>query len=286
MAQVPAQSFYLGPFAVYTSPTGMTDPITGIPYLGGTLHEGDYCDLSLDEAAQWNILYGVKLNTGRYRMVHVNPLSTYSTIKYGFPVGWALPSSVGQVAIVGAGTVTSAANGTYTVSSTATGTGAIAATASVTVVSAAITSAQLTYPGANLSAVPTFALTEITGYTGGAGPLVAQMAVSPNWVGSFDVTASVAIAEVRGIALIPSITAAQVTAGAWMAIQELGIAPVYVTTATATIPGSIAASATAGAVTTTTIATAVPTGYIGKILDTAAAATIVRVVLDLPVVQG
>ena len=229
---------------------------------------------------------GSKLNAGRYRFVRVNPLSTYSTILYGYPVGWALPSSVGQVAIVGSGTVTGGANGTYTVTSTATGTGAIAATASVTVVSAAITSAQLLTPGSNMSAVPTFALTEITGYTGGAGPLVAQMAYSSNVVGSFDVTASNDISSVRGITLIPSITAAQVAAGAWMVIQELGIAPVYVTTASATVKGSIAASATAGAVTTSAIATPVALGYIGKTLDTAAAATVIRVILDLPDVQG
>lgn len=284
MAQVPAQSFYLGPFAVYTSPTGMTDPITGIPYLGGTLHEGDYVDLTADEAAQWNILYGVKLNTGRYRMVRVQNAATASTIKFGFPVGWGLPTSVGQVAIVGAGTVTSGVNGTYAVSSSASG--GTAATASVTVVSGVITSAQLVFPGANLTSVPTFALTEITGYTGGAGPLVSQMAYSPNLVGSFDTTSSGQISLVRGIALIPSITTAQVTAGAWMAIQELGIAPVYVTTATATVPGSIAASATAGAVATTVIATPVALGYIGRTLDTAAAATVVRVVLDLPTQQG
>jgi len=284
MAQVPYTSLYNGPFAVYTSPTGMASPITGIPYLGGSLHEGDYCDLQANEAALWNVQYGSKLYAGRYRMVRLQAASTAATVKYGFPVGWGLPTSVGTVAIVGAGTVTSGVNGTYTVTSSAAG--GTAATASVTVVSAAITSAQLIFPGSGMTSVPTFALTEITGYTGGAGPLVAQMAHSSNLVGSFDVTASSQISLVRGVALLPSITTAQVMAGAWIVIQELGIDPVYVTTATATIPGSIAASATAGAVTTTTIATPVPTGFIGLTLDTAAAATVVRAVLELPVIQG
>jgi hypothetical protein len=284
MAQVPAQSFYNGPFAVYTSPTGMSDVNTGIPYLGGTLHEGDYCDLTADEAAQWNILYGSKLNAGRYRMVRVAPGSTYSSIKYGYPIGWGFPTSVGQVSIVGAGTVASGTAGTYTVTSSAAG--GTAATATVTVSGGAITGAQLIYPGANMTSVPTWGLTEITGYVGGAGPLVAQMAYSSNVVGSFDTTGSSQISTVRGIALVPSITAAQITAGAWIVIQELGIAPVFVTTATATVPGSIAWSATAGAVTTAVIGTPLMLGVIGETLDTAAASTLVRVVLSLPTVQG
>ena len=65
MAQVPFTSFYLGPFGVYTSPTGMASPTTGTPYLGGTLHSGDYCDLTDAEAAIWNVQFGAKLYPGR-----------------------------------------------------------------------------------------------------------------------------------------------------------------------------------------------------------------------------
>jgi hypothetical protein len=281
MAQVPAQSFYLGPFAVYTSPTGMTDPTTGVPYLGGSLHEGDYCDLTREEAAQWNIRFGAKLNTGRYRLVRLNAASTASTVKYGFPVGWGLPTTLGQVVLSAAGT-SATTDGTYTITSTTAG--GTAATALATVSGGAITAVQLTFPGSGFTSVPTFGLTEIAGLSGGS--VLAQMAWSPNLVGSFDVTASCDISAVRGIALVPSITTAQVQANAWIVIQELGLAPVYVTTATATVKGSIAASATAGAVTTSAIATPVALGYIGLTKDTAAAATIVRVALDLPVQQG
>ncbi|MGC9293312.1 MAG: hypothetical protein ACP5EP_11430 [Acidobacteriaceae bacterium] len=284
MAKVPAQSFYNGPFAVYTSATGMTNPRTGLPYLGGTLHEGDYCDLSLSDAAEWNVRFGVNLNTGRYRFVRVQPASTASTIKFGLPVGWGLGTSLSMVAIAGSGSVTGATNGQYLCSSSASG--GIPATALVTVQGAVITAAQLVFPGANFTSVPTFALTEITGYTGGAGPLLAQMYYSPNLVGSFDTTASGQISMVRAIAIVSSITTAQIQAGAWIVVQELGIAPVYVTTATATVPGSIASAATGGVVTTTTISTPIYSGYIGQTLDTAAADTNVRVVLDLPEVQG
>ena len=281
MAQVPYTSFYNGPFAVYTSPTGMQSAITNVPYLGGSLHEGDYCDLQQHEAALWNVQYGAKLNAGRYRLVRVNAASTASTIKYGFPVGWGLPTTVGQVALSAAGSGATA-DGTYTITSSTSG--GTAAVASATVSGGVITAVQLTFPGQGFTSVPTFGLTEITGLS--AGSVLAQMAWSSNLVGSFDVTASADISTVRGIALVPSITTAQVQATAWIVIQELGIAPVYVTTATATVKGSIASSATAGAVTTSVIATPIALGYIGQTLDTAAAATVIRVVLDLPVVQG
>jgi len=284
MAQVPYTSLYLGPTAVYTSPSGMASLVTGTPYLGGSLHEGDYCDLQANEAAVWNVRYGVNFYPGRYRLVRVATGSTYSTIKYGFPVGWGFPTSVGYVAIVSTGAVSGATAGTYTVSSTAAG--GTAATASVTVSGAVITSAQLTYAGASMTSVPTFALTEITGYTGGAGPLVAQMAYSPNVVGSFDTTGSSQISTVRAIAMVTSITAAQIAAGAWIVVQEAGVAPVYVTTATSTTVGGIAWAATAGAVTTAVIGTPIAIGFIGETLDTSAAATIVRVALKLSNQQG
>ncbi len=280
MAQVPFTSFYLGPYAVYTSPTGLTDPITGFPELGGTLHEGDYADITEAEAQQFAIRFGNQLHAGRYRFCRLNAAATASTVKFGYPLGLGLPSTLGGVAIVGAGTVTSGANGTYTVTSSAGG-----ATALVTVVSAAITSAQLVNPGSGLTSVPTFGLTEITGYTGGAGPLLAQMAYSPNLVGSFDTTSSINITSVRGISLANP-TAAQVLAGCWIVIQEEGIASVFVTTATNTASGSIAASATAGAVTTTIPGTPITTGALGLTLDLAAASTLVRTILTLPVQQG
>ena len=80
MAQVPFQALYNGPFAVYTSPTGMASPITGTPYLGGSLHEGDYVDLTRAEAAIWNVQYGNKLYPGRYRLVRVSVNATNTNL--------------------------------------------------------------------------------------------------------------------------------------------------------------------------------------------------------------
>ena len=281
MAQVPFTSFYLGPFGVYTSPTGMASPTTGTPYLGGTLHSGDYCDLTDAEAAIWNVQFGAKLYPGRYRLVRVSTGSTYSTIKYGYPVGWGNPTSLSAVAITAVGS----GSGTGTVLCASTAAGGTAATANVTVSAGVITGVQLVYAGAGFTSVPTFALTEIA--TAGittTGTVAGLMAVIPNLVGSFDTTGSVAISSVRGVAIVTSITAAQIAAGAWIVIQESGVAPVYVTTATGTTIGNYLWSATAGAVTSNTPAWYIAT--LGWSVDTITATEIVRCVLTLPPVQG
>jgi len=281
MPQTLAQSFYLGPFAVYTSDTGMQDPVTGIPYLGGTLHEGDYVDLTKSEAAQWNVRFGSNLNTGRYRFVRLSPTATYSNIGFGKPVGYALPTTVGQVAITAAGT----GSGTGSVLCASTTAGGTAATALVTVAAGVITGVQLVYPGANFTSVPTWALTEIT--TAGittSGTIESQMAVSPNVISSFD-SSSMQLSSVRGVALT-TITAAQVTANAWIVIQEEGIAPVLVTTATNTAAGAQLAATTGAVVTATTASTALPVGFMGYTMDVATSGQLLRAELQLPIRQG
>ena len=286
MAQVPYTSLYLGPFAVYTSPTGMASQVTSLPYLGGSLHEGDYCDLQANEAAVWNVQFGNKLYPGRYRLVRVSPNATYSNFGFGYPVGYGLGTYIDN-AIVAAGgtgyviTATGASSGTVSISSSAAG--GTAATVNITVSAGVITGAQVTYPGANMTSVPTFTLSSVLS-TGSGGSLVAQQHSSPNFISSFD-SSSANLVDVRGIALT-TLTAAEITAGAWILIQELGDAPLYVTTATATASGSVATSATAAAVTTTTSATAPVAGFIGYTIDIAAATSLTRVRLRLPVEQG
>lgn len=281
MPQVPAQSFYLGPFAVYTSPTGMTDPITGLPYLGGSLHEGDYVDLTRSEAAQWNVRFGSNLNTGRYRLVRLSTAATAANVGFGKPVGWGLPTTVGQVAISAAGT--GSGSGSVTVSSTTSG--GTAATALVTVVSGVITGAQLTFAGANFTSVPTFGLTELTaaGITS-SGTIVAQMAVDPNFIGSFDAS-SIDVTDVRGIALT-TVTSAQVTANAWIVIQELGVAPVFVTTASGTPASGNGLTAANNGVVTSNSTITNTSGFIGYAVDLPSASTLIRADLCLPVRQG
>ena len=291
MAQVPFQALYNGPFAVYTSPTGMASPITGTPYLGGSLHEGDYVDLVASEAAIWNVQYGNKLYPGRYRLVRVSVNATNTNFGFGYPVGYGLGTFVDNAIVAAAGsgyTITAggASSGTVSISSSAAG--GTAAVVSLTLSGGALSAAQVTYAGASMTSVPTFTLSSVL--TGGSlGSLVAEQYSSPNFISSFDST-SANLADVRGIALT-TLTAAQILAGAWIVIQELGDAPVYVTTASGSAAsGNIATAATAAAVTTNTnTGTSTPQyslGYIGNTIDIPAATSLCRVRLRLPVVQG
>lgn len=282
MPYTPALSYYLGPLAVYTSPSGMIDVQTQVPYLGGTLHEGDYVDATKSEISQWNIQFGAQLDTGRYRLVRVSPTSVAANFGYGFPVGWGKPSYVGLVAVSAPGT----GSGSGSVLCSSTTSGGTAATALVNIAAGVITGAQLVYAGANFTSTPTFGLTEITaaGITT-SGTIVAQMLLSPNIIGSFDTTGSIDITSVRGICLT-TLTAAQITAGAYIVIQELGIAPIYVTTASGTpAPGNGLTSATAAVVTSNSTITNT-SGFIGYALDLPSATTLIRGELSLPVRQG
>ena len=279
MPQTLAQSFYNGPFAVYTSPTGITDPATGSPGLGGSLHEGDYVDLSLDEANQSNIRFGTKLYSGRYRFVRLSPQANPANIGFGKPAAWARPTNVAQLGLATGGTGATA-DGTYTITSTPSGGTAAVGLAIVT--GGVITAVQMTFAGANFTSVPTFPLTEIAGLTGAS--VLAQMRVSPNLVTSFDASAQ-SLSSPRGVFLC-SVTQAQITANCYVVIQELGVAPVLVTTATGTAQGVALAATTGAAVTSTNPATAIPIGFMGYSLDVTAAGMISRCDLQLPTRQG
>ena len=66
MALVRYSVFYNGPFAVYTSRTGLTDIRTGLAELGGGFNVGDFMDLTEAEAQSWSQQYtaqGAALST-------------------------------------------------------------------------------------------------------------------------------------------------------------------------------------------------------------------------------
>lgn len=266
---------YLGLVSVYSSPTGLIDIRTGLAELGGGMNEGDYFDLTAAEAKNYP-----GLETGRYRLVRLSALSTAASVFLGAPLGIAKPTTVGKavVAAVGAGLTP----GTYLVNSTSSG-GTVLAVAQVVVgAGGTIVSAALLQPGAGFTSTPTFSLAALGG---SGGSVLAQMAISQNVVGSFDATASISVVNApRGVALA-SVSAAQITAGAWIFIQEQGIAPVLVSTATVATIGAIAAAGTGGTVTTTTSATWVPAA-LGQLVDAAVAGALSRVELNLPLRQG
>jgi len=275
MAQVPFSAFYLGPLAVYPANTGLQDPITGAPEKGGNFYVGNYCDLSTQDALAYNQQYGTQLYQGRYRIVKISTLATAANIFYGAPAAWGQGTTLQRVVFVPGSGYTA---GTYVLSSTTSG-GTQAATATVVVgASGAIISATLGNPGFGFTSVPTFALTALGGGTGGS--VLAQMSESANSVCSFDGGAT-QLSSVRGVFLAP-VTAAQITAGAYVIIQELGTASVKVSTATTTAAGSIAIAGTGATVTTNVGTTAQAAGLIGYTLDLAAVNALVRVDLQLP----
>lgn len=71
------------------SPTGLTDPRTGLSYYAGGLNLGDYVDLTDEQAAQNSLLVTStgtalpRLKSGRYRRVLVDSGATASNVKTG-----------------------------------------------------------------------------------------------------------------------------------------------------------------------------------------------------------
>jgi hypothetical protein len=276
MPQVPFTSFYLGPLAVYPSNTGLLDPITGAPQKGGNFNQGDYCDLSASDARVWNQQYSTSLYPGRYRIVGLSPNATAANVLLGMPAALALGTSVDSVVIKTAGSGQTA--GTYTVAASS---GAaviqVVVGSAGTVISATVLNGGVYATGT----VPTFTL--VTGGT--VGTVLAHMSVNENLVTSWDSSAVSLTNDPRGLFLAP-VTSTQITAGAWIIVQELGVATALVATATTTAAGSTAyVSATAGVI-TTNVGTAYYQATLGKTIDIAAAATLTRLELSLPVRQG
>lgn len=65
---------------IYSSPSGMTDPRTGLPYQAGGLIVGQYWDLTEAEAQN---LSGNTLHAGRYRFVQIDSTATAANITAG-----------------------------------------------------------------------------------------------------------------------------------------------------------------------------------------------------------
>lgn len=275
MPKVPFTAFFYGPAAVYPTSTGQQDPITGLPYLGTDFQQGNYAELSEQDAQVWNNQFSLTtpLSGGRFRIVGVAPNSNALTANN--PVGWALGGSVKSVGFTAG---TGYTGGTYTLTSTA-NTNQVPAVVQVVVGAAgAIISAQVVQGGGPFitTAIPTFSLTALGAGSGGA--ITAQLGVG-YWVTSFDSTAVINTSLVRAIALT-AVSTAQAIAGAFIVVQESGIAPVLIGTATSTTAGAQVVGVTGG--TANTQANAYSALEIGRALDAPVAGEIIRVVLTLP----
>jgi hypothetical protein len=278
MALIRYNVLYNGPYAVYTSRTGLTDIRTGLAELGGGFNTGDFMDLTESEAntlSQQYVGQGPVLHEGRYRIVKVSSSATAANIYQGAVVGIAPGSTVAAATILTPGSGQTA--GTYTAQASAGG-----AVLQYVIGSAGtlISTTILNGGSYTTTTVPTFT---IASGAGTAGTVQAQLVASSNYVTSFDSTA-INVLSARGLFLF-SITAAQITAGAWVLIQEEGIGQVQVTTATSAASGAILWSATASAV-TSNVGTASYTGTLGWAIDVPTAGALCRVQLNLPIRQG
>ena len=67
----------------FTSPTGLTDVRTGLPFAAGGLNIGDYFDVTDQEAAQLSSTSVGTLRSGRYRFVQIDSGATASFVATG-----------------------------------------------------------------------------------------------------------------------------------------------------------------------------------------------------------
>lgn len=274
MAQVSFTSFYNGPLAVYPSATGLVDSLTGAPQLGGDFLVGNYCDLTEADAKVWNQQYGTNLYPGRYRIVSLSKNATAANVARGRACALALGTAVTEVVILTAGSGQTPGNYTAAASS---GTATIAYTIGA---AGTLTTVSVT----NAGSYPTGTIPSFTIAAGGTPATVAaHMNVNVNNVTSWDASAVSTISVPRGV-FLGSVTAAQITAGAWVVIQELGIATVATSATVAAPVGSSAVASTNGLA--NIIAPAYAATLLGATIDANAVNSFSRVELSLPVRQG
>lgn len=252
----------------FTSPTALTDPITGQIVAAGGLNLGDYTDWTSDEAGNASYTTNGILYGGRYRFVQVDSGATAANVKTG-TIGYLRNGLVlKSVIITSAGSGQN--NGTFTVAANVSSGGGSGAVISVTIVGGAITAASVLFAGYNYSSIPTFTIAQ----GGTPGTVVGQISTTPNIVTSFDQVG------VTGIAVRPVVFLNSITPGNYGFIQELGTATVL---GNATIGGGNSsggfvnvASGGAGTV-NTTAATGSPIGStIGVAIDTPLASSLFK----------
>lgn len=239
MPKVPFTAFFQGPLAVYPIQTGEQDLRTGAPYLGTDFLEGNYADVSNDDAQQWNSQYGTQLKGGRYRIcrlaLNANQANLPQIAGQGALVGWAAGTYVGSLTIADVGS--GYTPGTYTCASTYNIGSQSPALISVTIgTNGEIAAASLIQGGGPFLIAPTFGLTELP--VGSDASIIADLFQSSVYITSYDSTSSmingsgVPVGPPRGI-MYAAPTSAQITAGAWVVVQESGIANPYIGTASA-----------------------------------------------------
>jgi hypothetical protein len=276
--------------ANFTSPTALSDPISGQYYASGCLNVGDYFDATGDEAMTASYLTNGVLYSGRYRFVQVDSGATAANVKTG-TVGYVRSGSTMKTVIttnVGSGGTA----GTYTINATTGSGGGAGAQISITVGSAGtITAASVLNPGYGYVSPPLFNVnTTATGLTGGA--VVGQLGCGMNIVTSADVAIGTASLTNAGIGPIhPVVFLNSITPGNYGFVQELGVATVLAGSTNQQTQGYNAVPVNGGGA-NGTMATSVNTYSlytIGTVIDptgaTVPANTPFKILLNGPVVQ-
>lgn len=272
--------------ANFTSPSGMSDPITGQPYNAGGLNLGDWFDATGEEAMNASYLANGLLFSGRYRLVQVDSAATAANVKTGTVGFMRAGSNIKSVVIGNAGTGQTA--GTYLIAATLGSGGGSGAVIQVVVGSGGtITSVSVVQAGFGYSSAPAFSLTALGG-SGGA--VVAQLGAPVNTVTSADVALS-GNAALAGIGPVrPVVFLNAITPGNYGFIQEEGVATVLAQNSSANQTANQFAIVQSTAANGTMAPSSATFGVyaLGKVMDVLAspiALTPFKVLLDLPVVQ-
>jgi hypothetical protein len=267
-------------------PSGQGDSVTGFPYMAGGLNQGDYFDLTNDEAAGASYPTNGLLFSGRYRYVQVDSGATAAYVKTG-TVGYIRAgSTVASVVVLTQGSGQTV--GTYQVAATVGSGGGSGAIIQVIVTSATAITVSVVNGGFGYVSPPTFTLA-----TGGTpGTVVAQLAgPSMNVVTSADIAIGTASLANAGIGPVhPVVFLNSITPGNYGFIQELGVATVLAGS-TFTQAQGYNAVPVSGASANGTMTTAVNTYTvysIGTVIDPITAplaGTPFKILLNGPVVQ-
>lgn len=204
--------------------SGQGDNVTGFPYNAGGLNQGDYFDLTNDEAASLSNPATGLLYSGRYRYVQVDSGATAANVKTG-TVGYIRSgSSVKSVVVLTQGTGQTI--GTSQVAATVGSGGGSGAVIQVVVTASNAITVTVINGGQGYVSAPTFTLA-----TGGTpGTVVAQLGISQNIVTSADIAlgnAGTPAATQAGVGPVhPVVFLNTITPGNYGFIQESGVATV------------------------------------------------------------
>jgi hypothetical protein len=200
--------------------SGQGDSVTGFPYNAGGLNQGDYFDLTNDEAAGASYPTNGLLYSGRYRYVQVDSGATAANVKTG-TVGYIRSgSSVKSVVVLTQGSGQTV--GTYQVAANVGSGGGSGAVIQVIVTAANAITVSVLNGGQGYVSAPTFTLA-----TGGTpGTVVAQLGISQNIVTSADIALNPAATNAGIGPIHPVVFLNTITPGNYGFVQESGVATV------------------------------------------------------------